>query len=308
MASLLKDGKTAFLEHLEIAKNASIHTLRNYAIDLSSFESFLEKEKIRVCLIEELDKRVIRNFLAYLHFEGSSRRTILRKIACLRAFFKYMKRQGTIQINPMEGIDSPKLNKTMPRPLTVEQIDRLLTQPNTDTFLGFRDRCIMELLYSSGLRISELANLNRSDFDRTHRLLKIRGKGKKQRRIPITESAAEWIASYLCHPDRETDKKGHRAQRDLQAIFLNKWGERITTRSLDRNFAKYLKASGLPLSVTPHTIRHTIATHWLENGMDLKTIQTLLGHTRLGTTTIYTRVSMRHKQQVYQKTHPSAKD
>jgi integrase/recombinase XerC len=157
------------------------------------------------------------------------------------------------------------------------------------------------------LRDSELAGLNRCDFDEKNRILQILGKGKKERHIPITQSAAKWISDYLNHPQREVNGKSHRAQQDVGAIFLNKWGSRITVRSVDRNFAKYLKASGLPSSVTPHTIRHTIATHWLEKGMDLKTIQVLLGHSSLGTTMIYTKVSTRLKKEVYDKAHPRAK-
>ena len=156
----------------------------------------------------------------------------------------------------------------------------------------------MELFYSSGLRLSELIGLNRRDFDAKNLVLNVFGKGKKQRQAPITETAADWIVRYLNHPERE--------EKDPQAIFLNKWGTRLTPRSVDRNFAGYLKASGLSDRVTPHTIRHTIATHWLENGMDLKTIQMLLGHTSLATTTIYTHVSPKLKRAVYDKTHPRA--
>lgn len=306
MTRSFRQEKKAFLHYLELAKNASVHTLRNYTSDLSNFESFLEKEKLTNTSIEKLDKRLIRNFLAQLNFSGSSKRTILRKVACLRSFFKYLKRQRKIGINPMEEIDSPKLDKRIPRPLTYDQVKRLMEQPETESILGFRDRCVMELLYSSGLRISELANLNRRDLDSKNRILRILGKGKKERHIPITNSAVEWIVAYLNHPERELDGKGHQAQKDSNAIFLNKWGKRISTRSLDRNFAKYLNESGLPSSVTPHTIRHTIATHWLEKGMDLKTIQVLLGHSSLGTTTIYTKVSTRLKKEVYDKSHPSA--
>jgi integrase/recombinase XerC len=207
----------------------------------------------------------------------------------------------------MEEIESPKLEKSLPKSLSYEQVERLFSQPDTKTYLGFRDRCIMELLYSSGLRISELGNLNRSDLDERNLCLRILGKGKKERVIPITKSACKWIQDYLVHPERDLDGEKHRAQVDQDAIFLNKWGKRITMRSLDRNFAKYLLAAGLPTSVTPHTIRHTIATHWLENGMDLKTIQVLLGHSSLVTTTIYTKVSSRLKREVYDRAHPLAK-
>lgn len=296
MTSLFSEARQQFLHYLEAIKNSSTHTIRNYGNDLKALKNFLESEKITLTKLDQLDKRVLRSFLAH---QELGKRTLLRRIATLRSFFKYLKRDKKIAHNPMEEIDTPKLEKALPSSLSYDQVERLLSQPDTTTGLGFRDRCIMELLYSSGLRISELALLNKSDFDQTNLRLRVQGKGKKQRMLPITQSAANWIKDYLNHPERKAD------ERDKEAIFLNRFGDRITVRSLDRNFAKYLLASGLSLSVTPHTIRHTIATHWLEKGMDLKTIQLLLGHTSLATTTIYTKVSSRLKREVYQKSHPS---
>ena len=308
MTSRFDEAEKQFFHHLASVKNASVHTLRNYTNDLKSFKLFLSKEKIIITSLDEIDKRLIRNFLAHLSFENSSKRTILRRLACLRSFFKYLKRKKLVAHNPMEEIDSPKLEKAVPKSLSYEQVQRLFNQPDVSTYLGFRDRCIMELLYSSGLRISELAGLNRKDFDKRNRVLRILGKGKKERVVPITDSATKWMHDYLQHPEREVDGKMHQAQIDKEAIFLNKWGKRITLRSLDRNFAKYLLASGLSEDVTPHTIRHTIATHWLENGMDLKTIQVLLGHSSFVTTTIYTQVSTKLKREVYDKAHPSSRN
>ena len=307
MTRVLAEAKGQFLNFLETVKNASIHTLRNYSNDLTAFQQYLEKEKIELQALQEIDKRLIRGFLTHLNFKGASKRTLLRRQACLRSFFKYMKREKKIHFNPMEEIDAPKLEKSLPKALDYEQVARLFNQPDTSTYLGFRDRCIMELLYSSGLRISELAALDRSDFDPADKTLRVKGKGKKERIIPVTDSAAEWMQALLNHPERGADGTLHKAEVDPNAIFLNKWGSRITLRSLDRNFSKYLLASGLPANITPHTIRHTIATHWLEMGMDLKTIQVLLGHSSLATTTIYTRVSTRLKKEVYDKAHPLSK-
>lgn len=304
MTSTFEEATKNFFHYLESIKNASEHTIRNYANDLKAFKNFLEQEKIVLTSLDEIDKRLVRSFLAHLNFQKASKRTLLRRLACLRSFFKYLKKERRVENNPMEEIDTPKLEKTIPISLSYEQVERLLSQPDTDTYLGFRDRCIMELLYSSGLRISELAKLNRDEFDVKNHLLRIHGKGKKQRVVPISESAAKWIKDYLNHSEREHNGNQHRAQVDKEAIFLNKWGKRITMRSLDRNFSKYLLASGLSSNVTPHTIRHTIATHWLEKGMDLKTIQVLLGHNSLATTTIYTHVSTRLKCEVYEKAHP----
>jgi integrase/recombinase XerC len=207
----------------------------------------------------------------------------------------------------MEEIESPKLGKRIPGILAYDQVERLFSQPDTTDYLGFRDRCIMELLYSSALRISELTGLNREDLDSRNQRLRVRGKGKKERIVPITKTATQWIHDYLNHPERMLDSNRHQAQIDPHAIFLNKWGQRLSVRSIDRHFKDYLRHSGLAATITPHTIRHTIATHWLEKGMDLKTIQTLLGHSSLATTTIYTQVSMGLKRQVYNKAHPLAK-
>lgn len=322
-----------FLEHLKVVKNASEHTIRNYAIDLNAFKSYLEfdwlngvkpeelPEKISFkdpyhhrstvfdhqLNLEKIDRKTIRGFLAWLNLNKQNKRTIARRLSSLRSFFKYVQSQNLISANPTEELDSPKLDRKLPVSLTYEQISHLFDQPDTSTYLGFRDRTIMELFYSSGLRVSELVALNRQDFDYANLTVKLRGKGKKERIVPITKNAAEWIKSYLEHPDRYRDSPIHTAEIDPKAIFLNKLGTRLTARSVDRKFDFYLNQSGLAGKVTPHTIRHTIATHWLENGMDLKTIQVLLGHSSLSTTTIYTQVSTKLKKKVYDETHPRAK-
>lgn len=290
-----------FLHHLKIVKNASDHTIRNYSLDLHAFKKFLSLETT----LEQVDKKIIRNYLAHLNAKKAAKRTILRHIGSLRSFFHYLKREKKISLNPMEEIESPKLEKKLPVFLSYEQVERLFEQPDIKSFLGFRDRCIMELFYSSGLRVSELIGLNRTDFDRQNGMLHIRGKGKKERKVPITKNASKWIEDYLNHSERLLNSKVHQKEKDPEAVFLNKWGKRLTVRSVDRGFETYLLKSGLAASITPHTIRHTIATHWLEKGMDLKTIQTLLGHSSLATTTIYTQVSTKLKREVYDKAHPS---
>lgn len=321
-----------FLEHIKVVKNASEHTIRNYAIDLNALKDYLENEELKIAKpedlpdkirynksyserytgkdellnIERINRNTIRGFLACLNKNQVSKRTIVRRLSSLRSFFKFCFTKHLVKCNPVEDIESPKLEKKIPVSLSYEQIQKLFDQPDTATLLGFRDRCIMELFYSSGLRVSELVGLNRKDFDHKNLLLKIRGKGKKERIVPITKNATEWIQAYLSHGERDQEIHGHLAQVDDNAIFLNRLGTRLTVRSVDRNFDKYLTASGLAGTVTPHTIRHTIATHWLENGMDLKTIQVLLGHTSLATTTIYTQVSGKLKKQVHKESHPRA--
>lgn len=321
-----------FLEHLNVLRNASEHTIRNYTIDLNTFKTFLEEEldlpdktkpnKISYkdpytahktpfdnsIILKNIDRKTLCRFLARLAQNKQNKRTIARRISSLRSFFKFAQSRQWIEYNPTDDLDSMKLDKKIPVSLSYEQVKHLLDQPDTDTYLGFRDRAIMELFYSSGLRVSELVALNRYDFDFPNMLLKLKGKGKKERIVPITRNAAEWIKNYLDKHERHHQTEEHAAEVDREAIFLNKHGTRLTPRSVDRKFNEYLTKSGLAGKVTPHTIRHTIATHWLENGMDLKTVQAILGHCSLTTTTIYTQVSPKLKKEVYDRTHPRAKN
>jgi integrase/recombinase XerC len=313
-----------FIEYLKVVKNASEHTVRNYTIDLNAFKSYLEiewhaglkpeglpspisfkehyKERStandQLLPLDKIERKTIRGFLAWQNLNKQNKRSIARRLSTLRSFFKYAQIQNLIQTNPTEELESPKLDRKLPASLNYDQVSYLFEQPDTSTYFGYRDRAILELFYSSGLRISELVGLNRSDFDYSGLTMKLKGKGKKERIVPITKNAAHWIKSYLEHPERN--------EADTEAIFLNKHGTRLTSRSVDRKFEFYLAQSGLSGSITPHTIRHTIATHWLENGMDLKTIQVLLGHSSLSTTTIYTQVSTKLKKKIYDETHPRA--
>lgn len=302
-----QEGISLFLDMLRIVHNASPHTLRAYASDLHFFLLFAQKDlQMQEVPITEISKRVIRRYLAHLHEGGLRTRTILRRLSSLRSFYHYGMRERWVIENPLEEIDSPKREKSLPRALSYGEVELLLHQPDLTSYLGHRDRAMMELFYSSGLRLSEMVGLNRRDVDLKNLLLLVRGKGRKERRVPMTQYAAQWLDSYLCHPERHMVTREHHEEKDAEAFFLNRWGRRITARSVDRTFAGYLRASGLSEKITPHTIRHTIATHWLEKGMDLKTIQMLLGHASLGTTTIYTHVSPKLKREVYDKTHPRA--
>ncbi len=287
-----------YLDHLRLVKQASPHTIRNYRLDLAAFLAFAGKSG------GEFEKRLFRSYFSKLHEEGHARRTVLRRLSTLRSFFKFLVKEKVIASNPLEELQRPKLDKTLPRSLTPQEVALFFEQPDIAMLMGVRDRCIMELFYSSGLRLSELASLNRQDVDLKAKRAKVRGKGKKERIVPLTSNAALWIARYLEHPERYLDGEMHVAEMDGDAIFLNRWGKRLSVRSIDRMFLAYLRASGLANRVTPHTLRHSIATHLLEQGMDLKTIQTLLGHSALATTTIYTQVSTRLKREVYEKAHP----
>ncbi|BAE81459.1 integrase/recombinase [Chlamydia felis Fe/C-56] len=304
----------AFLDYLKNIKAASPHTLRNYCIDLNSFKVFLEKHgklspSMPICLFSKerqetnlpfslFTKDAVRLYILELMQENKAKRTIKRRLSAIKSFSHYCLKHRILLEDPTETIHGPRLPKELPSPITYEQVEILMATPDLSKYTGLRDRCLLELFYSSGLRISEIVSLNHWDIDFNSNLIRIRGKGKKERIIPITTLAAQWLKQYLNHPERAGVAK------DSQAIFLNCFGTRLTTRSIDRKFQKYLRLSGLSGNITPHTIRHTIATHWLENGMDLKTIQALLGHSSLETTTIYTHVSMKLKKQTHNESHP----
>lgn len=314
-----------FLAYLKSSKGASAHTLRNYCIDLNSLKEFAENTILQrkpeelfspITLGDSIRAESIpltiftrssmRQYLALLGERHQSARSILRKFSSIRSFFSFCLRQGFILKHPLEGISNPKIPQSVPMILSYEELLRFFDTPDTHSFLGLRDRSMMELFYSSALRVSELVQLNREDLFLDELVIHVLGKGDKERRLPITQTAKEWILRYLNHPEREKGGEHHLPQKDPAALFLNCNGTRISVRSVDRKFDHYLKQSGLIEKITPHTIRHTIATHWLENGMDLKTIQTLLGHSNLATTTLYTQVSHGLKRKVYESSHPRA--
>ena len=302
------DSVDRFVDYLRSVRGASEHTIRSYSADLHSFGSFLAglkdaqqpRQPTSIPSLQQIDRGMIRGFVIAERERGVTKRSVARYLSSLRSFFRFCLRQKLIDQNPMDAIDSPKLDRPVPHSLSYAHVERFFALPDTSTLIGFRDRTIMELFYSSGLRVSELAGLNRADFDREELLLLVRGKGKKERIVPVTENAGQWICSYLNHSERMA------IQRDEQAIFLNRFGKRLTTRSIDRLFSEYLTKGGFADTITPHVIRHTIATHWLEQGMDLKTIQVLLGHASMATTTIYTEVSSTLKKQVVSALHPRA--
>lgn len=294
-----------YLQYLKVVKQASQHTLRNYSIDLQSLDSYLEQQGLPKSL-QSIDRKVLRGFINTIAM-NLAKKSMARRLSAIRSFFHFCLQQKLVDKCSIDELDSPKQDKKIPFCLTKEQINQLFSLPDTNELFGLRDRAMMELLYSSGLRISELAQLNRADLDISNRITKVRGKGKKERVLPFTVNAAIWLKQYLESPLRFSSGNRIQKEQDHEAVFLNRHGKRLTTRSMDRIFKQYLRKSGIAGRVTPHTIRHSIATHLLENGMDLKTIQFLLGHSSLATTTIYTHVSTKLKQSVYEATHPHAK-
>jgi integrase/recombinase XerC len=284
-----------YIDHLTWIKKLSEHSLRAYKQDLSDMTLFFKNQDIT-----KLCRKELLSYLGHLQSKGLASKSMQRKISALRSFFSFCQKNNLIEIHPLTDVTGPKIEKRLPQTLSMEQLEALFAQCDVSDLLGLRDRAMMELLYSSALRLSELVGLNLGDISLRDKEMLVRGKGKKERKIPITETAASWIHNYLVCPQKKV--------KDAEALFLNSRGDRITARSVDRNFQRYIKKAGLPSSVTPHTVRHSIATHWLEQGMDLKTIQSLLGHTSLATTTIYTHVSVKFKKEVYDKSHPRAKE
>lgn len=297
---MLDQQLDSFLQYLAGVKGASSHTVRNYSLDIVSYLNFSDGK---------LDKASLRAYLASLHTRNCSKRTRARHLSALRSFCQFLLQIGVLQSDPTREIERPKLDRPIPKFLSYDQIRDFLAVPDLTCYLGLRDRTIMEILYATGIRISELCALDRGDFQKSQALLKVKGKGKSERIVPMTNLAMKWLQDYLTNPSRYLDSKRHKKEQDPNAIFLNRFGKRITPRSVERSFKIYQTQLGIANKITPHTLRHTIATHLLENGMDLKSIQEILGHKSLSATTIYTSVSTRLKQETYQKHHPlSAKD
>ncbi len=259
--------------------------------------------------LKTADAMTVRGFLTFLDSFGYSAATTARKIATLRSFYKWMLKREIIETNPMMLIRTPKQNKRLPKSITVEQVEKLLSTPDNRSILGARDRAILETLYSTGVRVSELVDLNRGDLDIAGQLVQVRGKGKKERIVPLGSHAVAAIRHYLML--LEPDKR-YRALRDKLGgdanlpLFINKNGSRLSSRSVRRKLDKYLTIAGLDPSISPHTLRHSFATHLLDNGADLRSVQELLGHQSLSTTQIYTHLSTFRLRSAYQTAHPRA--
>jgi integrase/recombinase XerC len=283
-----------FLIFLRSEQNVSPHTLRSYTRDLTDFLKFIDKKP------KDIDNLDIRSFLASLHHSRLKKSSISRKLASIRSFFKFLHREGYVKKNPAKLVSSPKLPKELPRFLSIDEVFYLMESPQGDSFKPSRDKAILELLYSSGLRVSELTSLDMSDLDIKESLIRAKGKGRKERILPIGQKAMEALQNYL--PERMSLK------RKTAALFLNARGGRLTQRSVRRILLYYSRMINLDGDLSPHTLRHTFATHLLHEGADLRSIQELLGHSSLSTTQRYTHVDISYLTEVYDKAHPLAKE
>ncbi len=298
-----------FMQHLKYERNVSEHTLRNYGSDLEQFYDYIAPSNSdgerRVVDIRAIDNLTIRDYMATLYEKKKKKSSIHRKVASLRSFLRYLCREGILENNPAMLVSSPRVERKLPNHLSIEQMIRFIESPETETVLGKRDRAILELLYASGLRVSELVGLNLSDIDFTNQTLRVKGKGRKERMVPFGNHAKEALEKYL-GVRGELLIEADPDERDPLAVFMNYQGTRITTRSVGRMLDKYCKQCADVHHVSPHALRHSFATHLLDAGADLRTIQELLGHARLTTTQQYTHVSTDRLMEVYDKAHPKA--
>jgi len=290
----MNDYIDKFIRYLEVERDVSAHTLRAYRKDLKDFFEYVKTEPDKIDMID------VRGFIAEQIKKGLNKTTVSRRLASIRSFFKFLCREGYIKSNPAKLVPNPKLPKLLPRFLSVDDVFSLVEKPEGIGFIPVRDKAILELLYSSGLRVSELSGLNIDDLNIKGNLIKIRGKGKKERIVPVGSKAIDAIKSYMI--DRMLLKSKDRA------LFLNRMGTRLTDRGVRRIVVKYAKALTISGQIGPHTLRHTFATHLLQGGADLRVIQELLGHSSLSTTQKYTHLDITHLMDIYDKAHPFARE
>ncbi|MBF0331109.1 MAG: tyrosine recombinase XerC [Candidatus Omnitrophica bacterium] len=280
----------AFLNKLSVEKNYSDHTLLNYRLDLEEFFKFHGSEDVK-----GVDYPALRRFLAQLRSLDRKPRSVARKLSSLRSFFKYLQREGVVEKNPAALVQSPKLDKSLPHFLSEEDAIRLVESPEDDRLSNLRDKAIFETLYSTGIRVSELVGLSLQDVDLISNIIKVFGKGKKERIMPIGDKACTAIQTYLDARDNKSE-----------AIFLNRSGTRLSTRSIRNVINKHITKEAFAQKVHPHMFRHSFATHMLDRGADLRSVQELLGHVNLSTTQIYTHLTTDRLKKVYEKAHPRA--
>jgi integrase/recombinase XerC len=279
-----------YIRYLEIEKNASKHTILNYQRDLDEFKKFLGETQL-----ENVDYLALRKFLSILRERNLKSRSISRKLSCLRSFFRFLNREGFLKNDPTQAVSSPKLERYLPIFLTEDEVTKLIESPEAKELSGLRDRAILETFYSTGIRISELVGLNLENIDFFGAVVKVSGKGKKERMVPIGDKALRAIRDYI-----------EQRKQQAQAVFLNKNGRRITDRGVRLVLDKYIQRTALRENISPHSLRHSFATHLLNRGADLRSVQELLGHANLSTTQIYTHLTTEKLKSVYDKAHPRA--
>lgn len=289
----------AFLHRLRTERDYSANTVRAYATDLAKFADFMENRGRR---LQDAGVHDVRGFLATQQVRGRARATLARRTASIRSFYNWLVRDGVLDTNPVRALRTPRREKKLPKFLTVRDVERLLEQPDTAEWSGLRDLAMLETLYGGGLRVGELVGLNHDDLHLTAGLVRVRGKGKKERVVPVGRCAVDALGRYLQAVDLE-----NLPNRDPKAVFVNaRDGGRLTSRSVRRIVTDYLVRAGLDPELSPHSLRHSFATHMLSNGADLRAVQELLGHENLSTTQVYTHLSHEHLKKTYDAAHPRA--
>ena len=295
----MDESLSAYLHRLENTRGASPHTLRAYSRDLQHFLSFLEDRGLRD--MAALTPRTLRAWLGTLDERGLAPSTIQRKLSSVRGFLRHLADEGQIEVNPALGLRQRRRPRHLPSVLSEEEIASLLLAPDPSTPLGLRDRALLEVMYSAGTRAAETVGLDRKDLDLAHGVARVLGKGRKQRLAALGSYAVKALQAYLNAPDRPRPRRSN-----PDAVFLGQKGTRLSTRSLERIVARHVSGAGIRRHATPHTLRHSFATHLLDRGADLRSVQELLGHAHLVTTQIYTHVSVERLREVYEKAHPRA--
>ena len=314
----MREHLRAFLEHLELNRNASPHTVRAYDSDLSQFLQRLalfRGRRLSELTPADVDHLAIRDFLSELHERGNSRASAARKLTAVRTFCRYLRREGLIENDPSALVGAPKREQKLPAHLEIGEMEQLLAMPDATTPLGRRDRAILELFYASGLRLSELVGLDLEDVNLGGRVVRVLGKGRKERIVPFNRTTERAIRDWLKDrasigsapaPDARSGKGANHARR-REPLFVNYRGGRLSTRSVDRLVRHYVSLCSTRFGISPHALRHSFATHLLQRGADLRAIQELLGHARLSTTQRYTHVNAAELIDVYRKAHPRAR-
>lgn len=288
-----------FINYLSVERGLAVNTLESYGRDLRQYSQFLETDD--ETSLDSVSRATIMNYLTHLQLQGKATATIARRLAALKAFYQFLVRERLIQQDPTANLESPKLEKRLPKVLSVGEVERLLGAPNLSVPAGVRDRAMLELLYATGIRVSELVSLNVADVDLTMGYIRCAGKGSKERIVPLGTLAIDSCREYI---------QGARARlvkdRDEAALFVNHHGHRLTRQGFWKIVKKYADDAKIEKEITPHTLRHSFATHLLENGADLRSVQEMLGHADISTTQIYTHVTKGRLKEVYARTHPRA--
>lgn len=296
----MKEDLEEYIRYLRIERGLSENTIESYSRDLKQYAGYLKQQDIEDW--SKIDRYMILSFLEQLKTGGRSSATIIRMVSTLRRFHQYLRQEQLSVIDPMLQIDTPKKAQHLPKVLSMSEVEKLIEAPNSDEILGLRDRAILEVMYATGLRVTELIQLKMDDLHLHLGLIQTLGKGDKERIIPIGDEAAKWIETYLQQSRIKLEKPDKRSP----YLFLNHHGRKLTRQGIWKNLKSLVKKAGIEKDVTPHTLRHSFATHLLENGADLRVVQELLGHSDISTTQIYTHITKQRMAQVYKRYHPRA--